>query len=836
MAADPKKIKEIADLLDQIQKQYNKLGEKNPFKGMDPNKVKDVDKEIKRLETSLEGVESKARRIDTTFGDLQGTLESITKEISQKQNSSLNKLTKGMKSLVSEARKLADEEVGINTLSKKQLEKIKERALSSQRAAKDSAASLLEDMKINLKKEGSILKQIKSNKKLTKEQKEQAISAVNILKDKNQIQQDLINKIQDRIGLEDKFNKKLGIGGKLAGGLDKALQKAGLPSIGIADAIEGARENFIKTNGESSVFKDTVKGIGKNLKGALSSANLIQGAFALLVKSVMEVDKASGEFAKNNGISYQNALKLRGEMSQVALHADDIMVNSKELMKTQESLNGFFGSSVKFSGQLASDMTSIARRTNMTAETQGVFALESMKTGKSAKNLLKTQTTQVLEMNKQKGLHMSVKQVQDAIGKTSKALQLTFKGSTKELTNQVMSAKALGASMETVNSIASSILDFEGSIQSELEAELLLGKDINLEKARQFALEGDMGKMADEVLKNKAIMNAFDTKNVIAQEAAAKALGLNRDQLADMVMEQQKITTLQGAFGNQVTDMNSAQEEYNKLRDEGMTAEQAAAKLGDEALANQMESASVAERLEGIMARISEIFITMAEPMLGLVDGIMIMVGGAENLATVLKIIGGLYLGIKATMFVMEILGKKRLLDATVESTLASQQVAAQIAQNSAKVAGNVATSAGIAAETTKAGVMATQAAAATTTNAMSTFGIGTVIAVGAVMAALAALGTYMYMKDGVIGPGGEMVVSGPKGSIQLDKDDSIIAGTDLMGGKGKGGGNQNNSALIAKVDQLISVNQAILAKSPVIEMSGNEVGQGINTAEREIQ
>ena len=93
-----------------------------------------------------------------------------------------------------------------------------------------------------------------------------------------------------------------------------------------------------------------------------------------------------------------------------------------------------------------------------------------------------------------------------------------------------------------------------------------------------------------------------------------------------------------------------------------------------------------------------------------------------------------------------------------------------------------------------------------------------------------------MYMKDGVIGPGGEMVVSGPKGSIQLDKDDSIIAGTDLMGGKGKGGGNQNNSALIAKVDQLISVNQAILAKSPVIEMSGNEVGQGINTAEREIQ
>ena len=83
------------------------------------------------------------------------------------------------------------------------------------------------------------------------------------------------------------------------------------------------------------------------------------------------------------------------------------------------------------------------------------------------------------------------------------------------------------------------------------------------------------------------------------------------------------------------------------------------------------------------------------------------------------------------------------------------------------------------------------------------------------------------------------MVVSGPKGSIQLDKDDSIIAGTDLMGGsngRGNGGGGSNNLALMKKIDQLIEINRQILAKSPVIEMSGNKVGQGINVAERAIQ
>ena len=82
-------------------------------------------------------------------------------------------------------------------------------------------------------------------------------------------------------------------------------------------------------------------------------------------------------------------------------------------------------------------------------------------------------------------------------------------------------------------------------------------------------------------------------------------------------------------------------------------------------------------------------------------------------------------------------------------------------------------------------------------------------------------------MNDGVIGPGGEMVVSGPKGSIQLDKKDSIIAGTNLGGG---GGGNkEDNSEMLGLLKQIAN-------KSTVIEMGGNEVGQGINTAEREIQ
>ena len=95
-------------------------------------------------------------------------------------------------------------------------------------------------------------------------------------------------------------------------------------------------------------------------------------------------------------------------------------------------------------------------------------------------------------------------------------------------------------------------------------------------------------------------------------------------------------------------------------------------------------------------------------------------------------------------------------------------------------------------------------------------------------------------MEDGIIGPGGEMVVSGPKGSIQLNKDDSIIAGTNLGGGNTN---SQNNTQLLTVMKevlmsnkQIVAINKQIAAKSPVLELAGDKVGNGVEQESREIQ
>jgi hypothetical protein len=556
-------------------------------------------------------------------------------------------------------------------------------------------------------------------------------------------------------------------------------------------------------------FMAGVKSLGPALTKALGPLALLSNLF-----NVMKgVDKEAGEFAKNMGISYDESLALRGEMSKVSRNNKDILVTSKALVETQQSLNQFFGTTVQFSDQLASDFSILSKRTNMTAETQGLIALEMGKTGKTAMQLTKELNLQTFELNNQKGVQMSVKQIQDAVGKTAASLQLTFKGSSKELANQVVSARALGTNLAGVEKISSSLLDFESSIQSELQAELLLGKEINLEKARQAALEGDMGKVAEEVMKNTAVMNAFETKNVIAQEAAAKSLGLSRDELANMVLEQQKLETIRD-FGAE--NLNEAQKKYNDLREQGLTAEQAAAQVGDEALANQLQTASVAARFEAIMLRVQEIFIGFAEPILGIVDGIATMVGGAEHLANILVGIAGTYALIKGYTLATSI----------YENVILAKKMAQGSLDARALFLGK-----------SKLAQMVAQAVAFAIMNPFTALaGLAVAAGVGGII--------YSSMKDGMIGPDGGMIVSGEKGSIQLDKQDSIIAGTDLLGGGNNTTTNTtttttsevDNSEMITLLKNQNTILQKIAAKSSTIEMNGNQVGQEINTSERAIQ
>jgi hypothetical protein len=189
-------------------------------------------------------------------------------------------------------------------------------------------------------------------------------------------------------------------------------------------------------------------------------------------------------------------------------------------------------------------------------------------------------------------------------------------GSADALARSAAQARQFGLSLEQTEKIASSLLDFESSISSELEAELLTGKDLNLEQARLLALNGDTAAAAAEVAKQVGTSADFGKMNVIQQEAIAKAAGMTRDELAQSLIEREALTALSGVEGK------NAKERFDNLVKE-VGLEEAKKRLGNEQLATQFEQQSVQERFNQSILKLQELFVGLAEPVLAILDPLM---------------------------------------------------------------------------------------------------------------------------------------------------------------------------------------------------------------------
>ena len=105
-------------------------------------------------------------------------------------------------------------------------------------------------------------------------------------------------------------------------------------------------------------------------------------------------------------------------------------------------------------------------------------------------------------------------------------------------------AAKLGTNMSTISGIADGLLDFESSITKELELGAMLGKNINLDKARQLAMEGDLDGMMKETLKSLGGIDAFNKMDYFQKKATADLLGVSVAEMQKMATNAEKAGTM----------------------------------------------------------------------------------------------------------------------------------------------------------------------------------------------------------------------------------------------------------------------------------------------------
>jgi len=411
-----------------------------------------------------------------------------------------------------------------------------------------------------------------------------------------------------RLGLEDKLKSK---SGETLSGTSAAVKykKLGAPDgkklLGVID-----RKGFMSA-------MSGIKSLGKSLTTALAPAALLAGLLNALIAS----DKAAGDMAKSMNMTYKEALGTRDELQQMANSSLDNFVTLKGMDETYQSINKALGTGVDVSEEMLTQFTQLRERAGLTnEELQGIAAI-SLTTGKSVKDITGEFMAQAKLSAMQNGVLLNEKDLVKDIGKVSAATTLSFGKNPVLIAEAVATAKSLGMELSKVDAIASSLLDFESSISNELEAELLLNKDLNLEKARQAALNNDLATVAKEISEQAGSSAEFGEMNRIQQEALAKSVGMSREDLAQTLYVQEQLLGLTG-------EQAKAEEAAINKRIAAVGLEQTQKELAEGSVQDLMDQNSQADKLAATLSKLNELFVMIASPILAITEHLMPILKG----------------------------------------------------------------------------------------------------------------------------------------------------------------------------------------------------------------
>jgi hypothetical protein len=415
----------------------------------------------------------------------------------------------------------------------------------------------------------------------------------------------------------EELDKKLGVTSGILKGLSKTpfLKDLG---IDFDEALEKARRTTSMTKNGVSGLAAGLRSVGSQFKESLiNPANLTLMIMRQLYLTFKDVDKATGDLAKSFNITYDQANDVRKRLTGMALDINDSAVNTRTLQESLIAVGSTLGSNAELNEKDLVTFTQMREKAGLTNEELADMQKLTYVSGVN----LEDNVGSLLAAAKITGLKnkmlLNEKDIMRDVAKTSNAIKLSLGGQGKSLGEAAAQVKILGMNMKQVEDIAGSLLDFESSISAELEAELLTGKDLNLERARLYAINNDMAGVAREIRKNYGDTAEFAKLNRIQQEAAAKAVGMSREDLAKTLTDEKALKGLNGE------KRNAAQAALEFARAQGMTE----AQIGEKSIADLQKQQSIQERLGFAVEKLKESFVVIAETLVPVFDNFAKLVG-----------------------------------------------------------------------------------------------------------------------------------------------------------------------------------------------------------------
>ena len=628
MALTPKEQKQLNALIEEGVKLARQLGDevsRIKFEEL-KNSSKQTTDNLRDAETSVKGLRSEWADLTNDVSQAATSFKNIVSDIKQ-TNTGVGETTRGFNKLASIASKVSQIQQGTLDIDQKGL-----KSLTSQVDAQIKQFETTKNVLENEKKRllgGRAVEQLSAKERKQYEQINASLTEINgelgestqqhqAIKGAIEIEEQRLNAVNKAMGLSGALAKtvadKLGLGADFGEALANTQKD-------LKDKLKEVDEETGEINYRQATFNEKLGAAGKLAKGlgkSLTSAALDPVTlFTKLFSMVKGADEFAGKFAKNMGMTYRESENLRVEMAEVAGASGDVAINSERLMNSQMAIGKALGTNAKLNVEDLKTMTKLTEQAGLSTEAAIGLQKLSSATGKS----LESNTAEFMAQAKitaaNNGVILNEQQLLEEVANVSADIKAATGLTGKGLAEAAAQAKSLGMNLDQVNKIAGTLLDFESSIQNELEAELLTGKQLNLEKARQAALDNDLTTLSKELANNYGDLSDFQSMNRIQQEGIAKSVGMSREELAKSLLEAE---ALKNVSGDQAEEVKKALDA--RIAEVGV--EQAQEELRKGELQDMVDKQSRQERLNQTLAKFGDIFNQSIVPALSMVGDLLL--------------------------------------------------------------------------------------------------------------------------------------------------------------------------------------------------------------------
>ena len=334
----------------------------------------------------------------------------------------------------------------------------------------------------------------------------------------------------------------------------------------------------------------------------LDTSKLIPKPFMLLdliLKSgydrFIALDKAAEDFRKETGFSNTQMVELRKNVEFINVEFASMGVSAEVAYKSAKALTDTFGRTSLVSKDALKNVSLLSVNLGVAQENSAAVLATFQGLGgaseQAAMNIIKVGAG----ISDKAGIPFKL--VMQDVASASETTLSMLGANPSKLMKSAIAARSMGMELNKLVSSQRKLLDFSNSINDEMEASALLGKNVNFQLARQLAFEGRVEDSARATLETVKNAGDFNKMNVYQREALAKAAGMELKDLTKMMaVEAQRDAILKGNDESKKATLKAQEKELAALK-----------KINDldsADLVKQNEKALMQQKIQGLITKL----------------------------------------------------------------------------------------------------------------------------------------------------------------------------------------------------------------------------------------